>query len=148
MTNVEIVRAMWRDAWALSRLDKRCFSPSDAYGWPTYLALCLWPGVVALKAMVDGRPIGFVAGDPRRRHGYVAIVTLAVDPDWRRRGLGERLLRECEARFDLPRFRLQVRPSNATAIRLYGRLGYQTIGRLPGYYADGEDAYLMEKVRQ
>lgn len=145
---VEIVRASWRDAWALSRLDRRCFSQVDAYAWLTYLSLCLWPGIVTLKAISGEKIVGVVAGDPRRWRGYTLIVTLAVDPDWRRRGIGERLMRACEARFDLPRFRLQVRKSNAPAIRLYQRLGYAIVDALPGYYGDGEDAYLMEKANR
>jgi len=147
MVGVDIVQANWRDARALSRLDQRCFLRVDAFGWFTYLGLCLWPGIVALKAVAGGEIVGFVAGDPRRRKGYVIIATLGVDPAWRRRGIGERLMRECEARFDLPRFRLQVRKSNTPAIRLYRKMGYVIIDDLPRYYGDGEDGYLMEKVR-
>ncbi len=107
--------------------------------------MCLWPGLVVLKAVAGGQIVGVAAGDPRR--DATLIVTLGVDPDWRRRGLGERLMRACEGRFDLSRYRLQVRQSNAPAIRLYQKLGYTIVDRLPGYYADGEGAFLMEKER-
>jgi len=147
MTGIQIVRATWRDAWTLSRLDRKCFQPIDAYDWLTYLGLCLWPSVVALKAASGGEIIGFVASDRRRRHGHAIIVTLSVDPAWRRRGLGERLMHECEARIDLPRVRLQVRKSNTPAIHLYLKLGYTVLGALPRYYGDSEDGYLMEKAR-
>jgi len=147
MSGVEIVRATWRDARALGRLDARCFRSIDAYNVITYLSLCLWPGVVTLKAAAGGRVVGVVAGDPRRRRGYTLIVTVAVDPDWRRQGIGERLMRACEAHFDLPRFRLQVRKSNSPAIRLYQRLGYAIVDALPGYYGDGEDAHVMDKAK-
>lgn len=147
MAGAEIVRATWRDAGALAELDERCFPRADAFGWFTYLTLCLWPGVVGLKAVADTQLIGFVAAEPHRWRGHVTIVTLGVDPAWRRRGIGERLMRECEARFDLPRFRLQVRKSNTPAIRLYRKLGYAIIDDLPRYYGDGEDGFLMEKVR-
>ena len=143
---VEIVRATWRDTRALRKLDRRCFSRVARYGWFTFLGLSLWPGVVALKAVADRRIVGFVAGDPRRRKGYVLIVTLSVDPDWRHQGLGEQLLRECEACFDLPRFQLMVRQSNTAAIRLYQKLSYTIVADLPGFYGDGEDGYLMEKT--
>ncbi len=147
MDRVEIVPATWHDAWALTELDRRCFSPVDAFGWLTYLILCLWPGVVRLKAVADGRLIGFIAAEPQRWRGRVTIVTLEVDPAWRRRGIGERLMREGEGRFDLPRFRLQVRKSNSPAIRLYQKLGYTIVDDLPRYYGDGVDGYLLEKAR-
>lgn len=147
MSDVKIVQATWRDAWSLRRFDRRCFKSIDAYGWFTYFALCLWPRVVVLKATAGDRIVGVAAGDPRASRGYTIIVTLGVDPDWRRRGLGERLMRACEARFELPRFRLQVRKSNTPAIRLYQKLGYTIVDRLPRYYDDGEDGYLMGKER-
>ena len=40
---------------------------------------------------------------------------------------------------------LEVRPTNAEALRLYESLGFQVIGRRKGYYFDtGEDALVME----
>jgi ribosomal protein S18 acetylase RimI-like enzyme len=88
-----------------------------------------------------------VAADPRPRRGYTIIVTLAVDPTWRRRGVGERLMRACEAHARQPRLQLQVRKTNTAAIRLYQKLGYAIISDLPHYYSDGGDGFLMEKRR-
>jgi ribosomal-protein-alanine N-acetyltransferase len=99
-----------------------------------------------LKAVAGGRIVGFVAGDPRRWSSHAVILTLGVDPTWRRKGVGQRLMRECEARLDLPVIRLQVRKSNTPAIALYRKLGYASVRDLPRYYSD-EDGYLMEKAR-
>jgi len=147
MPPVEIVRATWRDARALARLDQQCFAVVDHYDVLMYLSLLIWPKVIALKAAAGGQLVGFVAADPRRRHGHAVVVTLGVAPDWRRSGVGQRLMREVEARVNLPRIRLQVRRSNAAAIGLYHKLGYSVLGTLPHYYGDGEDAFLMEKTR-
>ena len=38
---------------------------------------------------------------------------------------------------------LEVAASNMAAIALYERLGFRQVGRRKGYYADGEDACLM-----
>lgn len=144
---VQIVQASWRDTRALVRLDRRCFKPIDAFAWYEFFELCLWPGVIALKAIAADRIVGFIAGDPRPREGHTIIVTVGVDPDWQGRGIGEQLMRAVEARSTLARVRLMVRVSNLPALGLYRKLGYAIIDTWRRYYGDGEDAYLMEKAR-
>ena len=145
---IEIARATWRDVWALVKLDRRCFKPIDAYAWYEFLNLCAWPGVITLKAVHAGRIVGFIAGDPRRHEGHTIIVTIAVDPDYQQRGIGERLMREVEARSlrSVPRLQLMVRKSNLPALHLYRKLNYAIVETWPRYYEDGEDAYVMEKT--
>ena len=46
------------------------------------------------------------------------------------------------------RLRLEVRPSNKSAVGLYERAGYTPLSLRPAYYADGEDALRMEKSLQ
>lgn len=77
----------------------------------------------------------------------VHISTLAVHPSFRGQGIGRILL---EASLDLSAQRgaevatLEVRVSNAAAINLYQKMGFEVVGRRPGYYRDnGEDALLM-----
>ncbi len=146
--SIEIVRATWRDVRALVKLDQRCFKPIDAYAWYEFLNLCVWPGVIALKAIDGDRIVGFIAGDLRRQEGHTIIVTIAVDPDYQRRGIGERLMREVETRSlrSVPRLQLMVRKSNLPALHLYRKLNYTIVETWPRYYEDGEDAYVMEKT--
>ncbi len=75
------------------------------------------------------------------------ITTFAVRSDWRRQGVGERLLL---ALIDLARARgaheatLEVRPSNTPARRLYEKYGFRPVGIRPRYYSDNnEDALIM-----
>ena len=75
------------------------------------------------------------------------ITTFAVDPRWRRRGVGERLLL---ALLDLSVLRhareatLEVRLSNLPARKLYEKYGFRPVGIRPRYYSDnGEDALIM-----
>jgi ribosomal-protein-alanine N-acetyltransferase len=75
------------------------------------------------------------------------VTTFAVDPAWRRRGVGERLLL---ALLDLAMERrareatLEVRLSNMPARRLYEKYGFRPVGIRPRYYSDnGEDALIM-----
>ena len=75
------------------------------------------------------------------------VTTFAVDPRWRRRGVGERLLL---AMLDLSIARhareatLEVRLSNLPARKLYEKYGFRPVGIRPRYYSDnGEDALIM-----
>jgi ribosomal-protein-alanine N-acetyltransferase len=75
------------------------------------------------------------------------ITTFAVEPRWRRRGVGERLLL---ALLDLASERrareatLEVRLANMPARRLYEKYGFRPVGIRPRYYSDnGEDALIM-----
>ncbi|MCB0113837.1 MAG: ribosomal protein S18-alanine N-acetyltransferase [Caldilineaceae bacterium] len=77
------------------------------------------------------------------------IVTIAVDPQWRGRGIGKWLLLNVLAELrqrGAELVTLEVRPSNAAALALYHKLGFQAIGQRKRYYPDGEDAYILELV--
>lgn len=75
------------------------------------------------------------------------VTTIGVDTPYRGRGLGEamllRLLDEAVRR-GANLMTLEVRVSNASAMRLYEKYGFTVHGVRPHYYSDnGEDAYLM-----
>ncbi len=79
----------------------------------------------------------------------VHIMKVAVAHDWRREGLATRLTDQAlgEARREgCRRAILEVRISNAAAIRLYSRLSFKKIGKRKRYYGPaGEDALVMAK---
>ncbi len=79
------------------------------------------------------------------------IATIAVDPAWRRRGVGERmlrtLLREAAARH-ASTVTLEVRVSNLGAQALYQKYGFEVVGLRKAYYQDNrEDALIMTITR-
>ncbi len=111
----------------------------------------------AFGALLDQNGV-FVLEDPdgfillRAVADEAEILTLAVRPDARRRGLGARLVSEggtaaaaCGAR----RLFLEVAEGNAAALALYARAGFVGAGRRPGYYArpggDREDALILAR---
>ena len=77
----------------------------------------------------------------------VQVQNLAVNPAFRRRGVGRRLLLqglEEAKRRGAKLASLEVRPSNLAARRLYASAGFTTLGTRPGYYQpEGEDALLL-----
>jgi ribosomal-protein-alanine N-acetyltransferase len=143
---MEIIPATIRDLNALRRLENVCFE-KDA--WPLFdlIAVLTFPDVVRLKAVEDHQMVGFIAGDPRPTQGFSWIATVAVLPEYRRKGIGRSLLHACEVQLKTPRLKLSVRASNQVAITLYEQEGYRTMDIWKAYYNDGENAIVMEKPR-
>ncbi len=75
------------------------------------------------------------------------ITTFAVHPDWRRRGLAQRLmvdLLELSLEIGAACMTLEVRVGNEPAQALYRRFGFVGVGRRTRYYTDdSEDALIM-----
>lgn len=92
--------------------------------------------------------IGFVIAHSIRRK-YGRILTLDILPEARRFGLGTKLMLACEERLravGCGEVLLETAVNNEAALRLYGKLGYQVLRTLPGYYASHAlDAFQMAK---
>lgn len=83
--------------------------------------------------------------------GEAHVLNLCVAPEYRRQGLGRRLLehliRHCE-QVGVETLFLEVRPSNLAAIELYSALGFNEIGLRKDYYPTEmgrEDAVMFAK---
>ena len=78
------------------------------------------------------------------------ITNVAVDPDFRRQGMGEALMRalaDKAAQAGVARISLEVRVSNGAAIGLYRKLGFVDCGVRKNFYsAPREDGVIMEKL--
>jgi len=98
-----------------------------------------------LVAEYNGKVVGYVMAYLRPDlEGH--IMSIAVAPDFRGRGIGSTLLNEAIDRLIKRGARyigLEVRVGNAGAIALYESFGFKKIKRIMGYYSDGEDAYYM-----
>jgi ribosomal-protein-alanine N-acetyltransferase len=140
-----IFTATIRDLGELRMLEKICFE-QDAWPFLDLVAVLTFPNIVRLKAVDEGRMIGFIAGDPRPAEGVGWIATVGVHPAYRRRGIGTALLAACEKQMGQQFVRLSVRASNVDAIRLYEREGYLRVDRWKKYYNDGEEAIVMERL--
>jgi ribosomal-protein-alanine N-acetyltransferase len=133
------------DCW---RLDHICFQGSEAYDRDTFHYLLSHINGVHYKVIdSDGEMIAFVIGmvEPDLM-GHV--VALGVDPNSRGKGYGKRLMHTVEHSFymhGVRSIRLEVRTENEIAQKLYLSIGYQIVRRLPKYYSNGDDGYLMIK---
>ena len=75
------------------------------------------------------------------------VVSIAVRPKYRRRGIATALLIEAmrngRENSGATECFLEVRVSNDPAINLYEKIGFVKMKRNHGYYIDGEDAWMM-----
>lgn len=105
------------------------------------------PASRCYHAVHDGRCVALVlvadvAGDWE-------IIDWGVDPDRRGRGVGTSVLHEL---INLCRHSgggsvvLDVRESNAPALAIYDKLGFDVVGRRKGYYHTGDDSLTMKVV--
>ena len=95
-----------------------------------------------LVAVCDGRVAGFAVAR-RLAEGESELLNLAVDPAFRRRGIGRRLVAELTSSHRGTLW-LEVRESNLGARKFYKSLGFCEAGCRPGYYpGSGEGAIVM-----
>ena len=99
-------------------------------------------------AEVDGRIAGYALVFLRRGSAVARLYSIVVDPAVRGAGIGATLLRDAcaQARQAACRWlRLEVRTDNAAAMALYRREGFAVFGRREAYYADGCDAWRLQR---
>lgn len=132
------------DLAAVYRLNRRCFA--DAWSEAS-LHAALESGFDLLICEDAGVLAGYILSQDILDE--VHIMQVAVDPEYRRRGVARRLSRELLRRKAAMRaVLLEVRASNKAAQALYAALGFERNGLRPRYYAPDangirEDAILM-----
>ena len=129
----------------LAELHARCFEAPRPWSAEEFRKL-LADDFVFLCVDVHGFVLGRVAA------GEAELLTLAVDPDQQRQGIGASLLREFErraAKREATVSFIEVSLLNRAALALYTSAGYVESGRRPDYYRtpDGRriDAVMMSK---
>ena len=135
--------AQLRDVYSIQSIDRSVFPKS-------------WTQQFTVEQITRRKGAHIVAERAHRvvGHGGVAfladdahVTSVAVDPQHHRLGIGTTLMRELielSASKVSGSITLEVRVSNESAIALYKRLGFESAGVRPKYYADTkEDAVIM-----
>jgi ribosomal-protein-alanine N-acetyltransferase len=149
MTTIELRILALGDLKAIEEIERRSY--------PTPWSRSMFAGELAKLSSIclgafeaegeDGKLCGYLIVS--RYVDAWHVMNIAVDPDHRGRGIATMLLeRLFELTADDARrgYTLEVRVSNATAIALYERLGFDARGIRRGYYTDNrEDALIMWK---
>ena len=136
-------RCMKKDLDQVFQIERICFK--HPYDYSTFLYFLMREPDGFYVAEENGRIIGYVISSSRSGKG--TIVSIVVLPEFRRRGIGSKLMIEglnfLSKRVDY--MELQVKVSNIEAISFYRKLGFKEVGLIPNYYQDGEDALIMSK---
>ena len=130
---------------AIAVLEKMCFH--DPWSINSISSELNNPLSTWLVAVEDGVVCGYV-GSQSVLDG-ADMMNIAVHPDYRKQGIAynlvDKLIGLLKAK-NVISLSLEVRVSNENAINLYNKLGFEIIGKRPGYYRNPrEDAYIMRK---
>ncbi|MBS7287266.1 MAG: ribosomal protein S18-alanine N-acetyltransferase [Candidatus Freyarchaeota archaeon] len=154
---VVVREARHEDLFRVVEINRICLPENYPYYFFQHL-LERYPGCF-IVAEVDGEIVGYIMNriekgmssfnpSPFRLVKKGHVVSIAVMPEHRRKGIGKMLLKwglRAMKEYGAEEAILEVRVSNEPAINLYKKMGFIIVKTIRGYYHDGEDAYLMSK---
>lgn len=145
MSDIEILAMAKGHVAAVADLEKLCFSEP-------------WSEKSVASELENPLSLWLVAAEGEKVQGYVGsqsvlgeadMMNLAVVPEARRRGIGEKLvlaLVDALRAKEVHSLTLEVRASNEGAKALYEKLGFMEVGKRPNYYVKPkEDALILRK---
>lgn len=134
---------------AILAIERASFA-ADAYPESLFRLYAADPRSMFLLAETARRVRGYIIA--RRDRWGAEIVSLAVDPSSRNRGIGRTLLTAITSRMrrrNVQSIRLMVHVKNTQAALFYRNLGFRATARVPGYYEDGGTGIRMRlQLRQ
>ena len=132
----------------IAALERECFSTPWSEAMLTEVLFDSQASFIVAESE-DGGVLGYAGLQVVLDEGY--IDNIAVEPNARRHGVADELL-DVFCRFgeaNLAFLTLEVRESNAPAIALYRKHGFEEAGRRKGYYTKPtEDAVIMTRYFQ
>ena len=118
--------------------------PKSPYDWATFINLhYLYPEtfLVYVGPMFDRKESQISGYIVFTKEGH--IISIAVHPQHRRRGIGKDLLQRAMNTPHLKKVWAEVRRSNQGAQTFYSHMGFQITGVVPNYYGN-EDALIVQ----
>jgi ribosomal-protein-alanine N-acetyltransferase len=148
-TTIHVRQLAWEEADIdqILEIERFSFNQYDAYSLADFERWYHYNPDLCIVAVVDGHIAGYVIS--RIMPGIGDLASLAVNPAYRRRGIGTALLDAIERRvrkYGVNEINLEVRKTNLTGLTFWQNMGFVPFGMLPGFYEDGEDAIRMRKL--
>jgi ribosomal-protein-alanine N-acetyltransferase len=133
------------DLESILQIENQSF-PKSSYDWTTFLNLhYLYPEtflvhVNTISGQKEEQILGYVIFS---QDGH--IISIAVLPRHRRKGIGTQLLRRAMKVRHIRKVWAEVRTSNQGAQLFYLKMGFQITDRVPNYYGN-EDALIVQWI--
>ncbi|HEQ78753.1 MAG TPA: N-acetyltransferase [Euryarchaeota archaeon] len=135
------------DLKEIDRVERRCFGKETRFPLDALANMIASSRVCGLVVEVNGIVRGFLFQSLPKELDQSILLTLDIDPDFRRQGYASSLLTnaaEIAKSLGRKRFILQVGTKNHAAISLYQSRGYKKTGLLKDFYGENGDAWEME----
>jgi ribosomal-protein-alanine acetyltransferase len=141
-----VTAAAISDLDAIDAIERASFD-GDRFSRRNLRRLLASKSIGAYVAKREGRALGYLLLLYRKGAKAARLYSVATHPDARGEGVAAALI-DVAARDAMrrgcDRLRLEVRPSNVAARRVYERFGFAEAGERPAYYSDGATALLMD----
>ena len=131
------------DLESILQIENQSF-PKSPYDWTTFLSLhTLYPKTFLVYVGTNHGQKG------EKILGYIVfsqdghIISIAVQPHHRRKGIGRELVQRAMKTSPLKKLWAEVRRGNQGAQSFYSKLGFQVTGLVPNYYGN-EDALIVQ----
>ncbi len=121
----------------LYAIEKKCFPGKTAYSFRQLYYLVTKANSSCFVELQNKRIRGFIIILFRKNSRVAGVETIDVDPDFRRKGIAQRLLRTAEREMHQKGMlysRLEVSAANHAARLLYTKNGYRAVAVLKNYY--------------
>ena len=143
-TSVQIRQFRSEDLAQVYELERLSFT--DPYPWWLLSELARKNPDTFILAIVEGKVAGYAVVDRWDDDHQYHLVSIAVHPSERRKGLATSMLQALESKLEPGKvLRLEVRETNGAAASFYEKHNFIKTGNIPRYYSDGEGAIIMEK---
>ena len=139
--------ASGKDLDEVLEIERESFNAAEALNRYVFESVLEIYPELFIVADCGGAVVGFVVGVAEG--DLCHLIDIAVKPDLRHRGLGEKLMEAFELKcssLGLSRAILEVKVTNTPAMNLYVKRGFRPVTTIKGYYPDGTDALIMEKT--